>query len=423
MSPSINSGPSPPLPANPNLEHLRHQAKDILKAQRYGDAAGCQPLRHLRQYAELSEADLLAARVKLKEAQLALALDYGFDSWEDMRKSVQSRGATDVATLAAVRLRCNPEIPGYAGAGVPLAVTAALNHAGVDIDYMTYVAATGWAFSFGYNYGGDPYTAYMAVQGDGNSDGPFEIFAFLPPKLGHICEIAPTQEPDKLWPFVRKYVDAGVPIMSEHVDGGLICDYREAEGKRQVFFDSGSGPGGGWTDIDTLHPYHVAVFHTQGEPLPGEQLLREALAHAVAKGSPHEAVGAPQGTAALEAYVADVRDPAKDFADCGEWFCWAAFQRLTARRCAAVWLTRISDELPQAAADHVRQAAEHYQEAFELYEQYRQEVHAGEPTPLTVEQRARTPERIAVIAPILEAGIEAEKAGLASLAKAVAAME
>ena len=111
---------SPSLPPKPSLEHLRNQAKDILRAQRHGDAPGCQVLRGLRQYADIPDVQLLAAKVKLREAQLALALDYGFESWEDMRKGVQSRSGTDAATLVAVKLRCNPEIPEYAGAGVPL---------------------------------------------------------------------------------------------------------------------------------------------------------------------------------------------------------------------------------------------------------------------------------------------------------------
>ena len=412
---------SPSLPAKPSLEHLRNQAKDLLRAQRYGDAPGCQLLRGLRQYADIPDVELLAAEVKLREAQLALALNYGFDSWEDLRTAVQSRSVTDVATLAAVKLRCNPEIPEYAGAGVPLGITAALNHAGIDIDYMTYVAATGWAFSFSYNYDGAPYTAQMAIRGNAANDSWIEIFAFVPLKLGLAYNIAPTLEPEKSWPFVKKYVDAHVPIMSEHIDGGLISGYREHVGKSQVFFDGSVGEG--WTDIDALDPYHMAVFEKAGEPVPRKQFLREALQRAVAKGSSHEADGEPQGVAALEAYLADVKDPSKDFADSSEWFCWAAFQRLMARRCAAVWLTRIVSELAGDVASHVQEAAQHYQRAFECYEEYRQEVHGGEPTPLSHEQRARTPERIAVIGPILEAGINAEKAGLASLAKAVAALD
>ena len=408
------------LPDKPSLEHLRKQAKDILKAQRHGDATGCQTLGRLHRYADLADADILGANVTLKEAQFALAVDYGFASWDEMRQFVRSQCMSDAATLDAVVLRSEHEVPGYAGAGVPLGVVAALNHAGIDIDYMTYVAATGWAFSFGYTYG-DVSPAYMAVRGNAANDGPVEVFAFLPMQLGLAYDLAPTKEPDKLWPFVVRNVAAGVPIMSEHIDGGLISGYREQKGDREVYFDGTVG--NGWTNIDDLHPYHAAVFVPSSDPQPPDRIVRAALGRAAAKARPHEAHGAPQGMAALEAYLADVKDPAKDFADCGEWFCWAAYERLMARRCCQVWLSRIAEDLPDNAARHVRDAATHYGQAFDRYDQYRAEVHAGEPTPLSLEQRARTPERIAVVAPILESAIAAEASGMDALHAAVAALD
>ena len=60
-----------------------------------------------------------------------------------------------------------------------------------------------------------------------NSGGPFEVFAFLPNRLGFGYAQAPTADQDTLWRFVNKHVDAETPIMSEHLDGGLITGYRE----------------------------------------------------------------------------------------------------------------------------------------------------------------------------------------------------
>jgi hypothetical protein len=139
----------------------------------------------------------------------------------------------------------------------------------------------------------------------------------------------------------------------------------------------------------------------------------------LAKGLPHEFRGVPQGLGALKAYLADVRDPGKDFAQCGEWFCWATFERLAARKCAAVWLESLPNKVPGAVAGSLSRAAEQYHRAFASYEQYRCAVAAGEPTPLTLQQRARTSERIGVIAPMLAEGIEAESAGLHALQDAV----
>ncbi len=405
------------LPPNPSLEHLRKQAKDVLKAQRTGDAVGCQLLRGLHRFAEASDADLLAASVKWSEVLFALALDYGFRSWEEIRRHVCSQSADGEATLEAVVLRCEHDVPQYAGAGVPLAVTAALNHAGVSVDYMTFAAATGWAFSFGYKYD-DISAAFLAVRGNPQGDGPFEVFAFLPTRLGFGYDWVPTKEPDRLWPFVREHVDAGTPIMSEHMDGGLLSAYREQEGKRQVYFDGTVAAG--WMDVEALHPYAVYVLVREAEPQPWEQITAEALKRALRKGSPHEHKDGPGGLAALQAYLADVRDPAKDFEGVEEWFCWAAFERLMARKCAAVWLRRATELVPNRARQHVLDAAASYEQAYRCYEDYRAEVCAGEPTPVSLEQRARTPERIAAIAPLLAGGIEAEAAGLESIRKAVA---
>ncbi|HET6496365.1 MAG TPA: hypothetical protein VFH61_13490 [Thermoleophilia bacterium] len=408
------------LPSNPSLTQLRHQAKDILKAQRTGDASGCRPLRKLRRFSDAADEEILGARVTLHEAQLALALEYGFASWDRLRRHVQAEQARGVSTLEAVVSRSVEEIPEYAGAGVPLGVVAALNHAGVDIDFMQFAAASGWAFSFGYTYG-DISPAFMAVRGNPNADGPLEVFAFLPTRLGFDYEMAETKKPEQLWPFVRKHLDTGTPIVSEHLDGGLISGTREHNGTRQVYFDGTVGAG--WIDVDKLHPYAVYVLVRAREAEPPEQIARDALRRALRKASAHEHGGVPQGMAALRGYLADVSDPSKDFAECGEWFCWAAFERLMARKCCSVWLRSLKGFVPDECVPLLDKAAGLYAKAFELYEQYRAEVLGGEPTPLSLEERARTPERIGVIAPLLEQAISAEAAGIEALRNAVAALD
>jgi hypothetical protein len=282
---------------------------------------------------------------------------------------------------------------------------------------MEFAAATGWAFSFGYSYE-DVSAAYMAVRGDPKADGPFEVFAFLPQQYGLDYEMARTAEPDELWPFVMDHVDAGIPIMSEHMDGGLITAYREQSGRRQFYFDGTVFPG--WIDIDKLNPYAVYSFVQRHEVRPRDEIRRRALERAVTKGIAHTWNGTPQGMAALRRYLADVSDVTKDFADTGEWFCWAAFERLMARRCCEVWLRRAASELDGEARTLVNEAADRYGEAFEGYDRYRVEMGAGERRPRSNERTARTPDRIAATARMLQSGIEAEAAGLEALARAVA---
>ena len=400
------------LPPRPNLRFLQLQAKSLLKAQRFGQPDVCPILRALTRLRDAGDADILAAHISLQEAQFALARHYGFKSWADLRQHLQTLVRADDHSLDAVSLRPPAEVPEYAAAGVPLAVTAALNHAGQSLDFIDVAAGSGWAFSFGYHYDGiEP--AYMAVRGRPGRDGPMEVFAFLPTQLGFDYALARTSEPDEVWSFVVEHVSRGVPIMSEHLDGGLITAYRGDggdSGDRQIEFD---GPvGAGWMPVEQLQPYAVYVLVPQREPLPVKQIAEMAVQRAARIGAPHVWDGVPQGQAALEAYLGDVANPDRDFAQCAEWFCWAAFERLLARKCAALWLRRMAELLGPPHDEPLNAAAEHYAAAYEHYEQYRATVMAGEPHAASLQQVARTPERIAVIAPLLSAGIAAEKRGL-----------
>ena len=405
-----------PLPRHPNVNYIKKQAKQLLAAHKSGMRQSCQFWRRLNKFEGASDEEILNAKLTLADAQFVVALNYGFDSWAKLRDEVNSYPESGRISLDAVRERSRHEIPEYVGPGVALSVVCALNHEGVDIDIMEFLAKTGWAFSFGYKYG-DLSPAYMAVRGDPKSDGPLEAFSFLPTNLGFDYDIARIAEPHAVWDFVKKHVDAGTPIMSEHFDGGLITAYREQDGKRQVFFDGTAFPG--WWEIERMHPYAVYVLRKSGEAMPEDRIRSLALKRAAAKGRAHEWKGAPQGMAALEAYLTDVSDETKDYSDMGEWFCWATFERLMARRCCELWLRTCSDAYDGEIRSLLQEAAGRYGEAFQHYERYRAAVQDGFHPRATLQERARTPERIAVIAPILEAGIAAERAGLESLTRAV----
>jgi hypothetical protein len=298
-------------------------------------------------------------------------------------------------------------------AGLPAAYVHALRHAGVEADYEEFTALSGWAFSFGYSYG-DISPAYLAVRGRPGGDGPYEVFQ-IAEWFGLAYEGCPTGEKDRLWDFVREHVGEGRPLISEHLDGGLIIGYRERDGRREVRFE---GPvGKPWIDIEDLQPFEVCALVRSGEPLPKGELYLRGLQRAVHYASPHEAEGVPQGLAALEAYVADVADESKDFEGCGEYFCWAAFERLEARKCCATWLRRVGEELtdfgPYSAADR-------YQRAWELYEQFRTAVGGG--VEGSAKDLPRRPETIAAVVPLLRRALNEERSALSELAVSLAEM-
>ena len=70
------------LPAKPSLDHLRRQARDLLRAAQAGDTAAAGRIR------AVSDALTLAS------AQLAVAREYGFASWTRLRDEVAARTAS-----------------------------------------------------------------------------------------------------------------------------------------------------------------------------------------------------------------------------------------------------------------------------------------------------------------------------------------
>jgi len=308
----------------------------------------------------------------------------------------------------------------YSGAGVPLAHARALQHAGTPISYSDFAAICGWAFSFGYAYD-DRWTACMAVCGAPGRDGPYEVFRWLTERLGYEYVGVPVAEAERFVGFVKEHVGAGTPIITDQMDGGLIYGHRERGGLQQVWF--GGPVGAGWLAPGGFQgPVWAYVLKRKGEAMERRQLYREALERAIRKAAPHEWDGVPQGLAALEAYRRDVADPTKDFANRTEWFCWAAFERLSARLCCAQWLAEAAEVLGGEEERPLKMASRHYQRAFQGYDRFYAALGSAEATGLGLLERVRTPERIAVLVPILNEVIAQEKAGIEDMRRGLAAL-
>lgn len=94
------------LPVRPNLNQLKHQAKDLLRAIRRGDAAAIDELTAHHP----ERIDPAAAR--LSDAQLALARSYGVASWPRLVQACRMTDAIardDAATVRALIVH-NPEL-------------------------------------------------------------------------------------------------------------------------------------------------------------------------------------------------------------------------------------------------------------------------------------------------------------------------
>ena len=80
------------LPPNPNLEHLKKQAKDLLRAYQSGDLQVYERLQeYLPRFARQSDQGIPAGNISLHDAQHVVAMSYGFENWSALREAVAQR--------------------------------------------------------------------------------------------------------------------------------------------------------------------------------------------------------------------------------------------------------------------------------------------------------------------------------------------
>jgi len=88
------------LPSNPNLDHLKHQAKDLLKEHVAGDRAAAQRIREFHPgFARATDTVIFAAPLKLSDAQLIIAREAGFQSWPRLKRHIEKPTQTDQLDL------------------------------------------------------------------------------------------------------------------------------------------------------------------------------------------------------------------------------------------------------------------------------------------------------------------------------------
>lgn len=84
------------LPANPNLDHLRHQAKDLMRDHTARMPHSAQLLREFHpRFLHSTDADIFGVRLSLSDAQLAIARESGFPSWTRLKRHIEKPTLTD----------------------------------------------------------------------------------------------------------------------------------------------------------------------------------------------------------------------------------------------------------------------------------------------------------------------------------------
>src|SRR5450631_714464 len=79
------------LPANPNLTHLKHQAKDLLKQHSAKELSSAQRLREVHPKCRVAtDEEIFAIHLSLSDAQLSIAREYGFASWTRLKQNIEN---------------------------------------------------------------------------------------------------------------------------------------------------------------------------------------------------------------------------------------------------------------------------------------------------------------------------------------------
>ncbi len=90
--------PTKRLPANPNLEHLKRQARDLLVGCAAADPRACQRLREFHpRFAGASDPAIQAARLTWSDGLFAIAREYGFASWPRLKARLSTAEAPGVS--------------------------------------------------------------------------------------------------------------------------------------------------------------------------------------------------------------------------------------------------------------------------------------------------------------------------------------
>jgi hypothetical protein len=84
------------LPSNPNLDHLRYQAKDLLKDHAARDLGAAQRIRefHPRCHRAI-DVEIFDTQFSLSDAQLTIAREHGFPSWTRLKQHIEKPRLSD----------------------------------------------------------------------------------------------------------------------------------------------------------------------------------------------------------------------------------------------------------------------------------------------------------------------------------------
>src|SRR5271170_8399545 len=133
--------PDRELPARPNLEQYRKQAKDLARDCGLGIPDALTRIRHHHpRFHKLPEPEMRNAQVALTDAQLVIAREHGFESWPRFANHIETlnmiRSVASLSDPAAafIEVACVPRHSGHR--------SGTLEHAEMILSRYPHVAAS-----------------------------------------------------------------------------------------------------------------------------------------------------------------------------------------------------------------------------------------------------------------------------------------
>src|SRR6516162_5247652 len=84
------------LPSNPNLAQLKYQSRDLLKDHAERAQAAAQRFREFHpRFGGATDSEIFDAQLRLSDAQLAIAREYGFPSWARLKRHIERPTLSD----------------------------------------------------------------------------------------------------------------------------------------------------------------------------------------------------------------------------------------------------------------------------------------------------------------------------------------
>ena len=360
------------LPPRPDFTQLKHQAKDLLRAHERRDASACPMLRRLRRFISDDNDAILAAPLALHEAQYALAMEYGFASWNALKRHVEKmtgrpspvrreKDRTYVTGLEKHSIGCKDEHDNSVIACIA-GVMATMGEEELTYEYL--MGVSGAAFKVQMHQpnwcpsaacaecGYDCVPGAMAVTG-------YRLTWIATQRNGQALPEGVAQAA----PAIAASIDRGIPVIFGSEESGLVVGYR-ADGQRVLRPYMREE---GYVDTDQWS-WRTGIIEPADLPMDRREVVVNSLRLAVTLAKTERFGNYLSGLAALEHWSQALLDDSRfDSLTPDNWFpiahgngyCYPCLW--SARFNAEKYLRGVADDYEDPVRGRLLELAGHYQ--------------------------------------------------------------